>query len=310
MELIRIIESDGNRVVSARDLHKFLRSGREFTTWIKKRIEDYDFKEDVDYTKTSVTLSQGGRLKEYAITVDMAKELAMIEGNEQGRKARKYFIEVEKKFKQNIIDSKPLSQLELMKNSIEILIKQDQRLNRLEQKFETLEKETKPKTDFYDKVLSSNELLAISQIASELGLKGQMLNQDLKARGILYKQGKIWYLTKNYLNHDLARYATFIDASGESRSHLKWTQKGREFILNLFKEGIDPYKNLETKEIKISVNISANSTESESYYGLAVCPNCGANFKKNTHNHKWCKELCRLEYYEKKTGKDLSRFKK
>lgn len=113
--------------VDGRDLHGFLEVGRFFPNWIKGRIEDYGFQEDVDFAtysainhrnqedgfianfgnKSEEVFSEmgknpdiGGRpYTEYSLTLDMAKELCMIERNEKCRQARKYFIECEKRLK-------------------------------------------------------------------------------------------------------------------------------------------------------------------------------------------------------------------
>ena len=98
---------------NARDLHKFLNVGRDFNTWVKDRIKQYGFIKNQDFVlvrqnggaKHKTTAPQNGGAKtgrgghnkiDYHITLDMAKELAMIENNEQGRKVRRYFIQMEK----------------------------------------------------------------------------------------------------------------------------------------------------------------------------------------------------------------------
>ncbi|EJU34700.1 antA/AntB antirepressor family protein [Capnocytophaga sp. CM59] len=98
-ELIKITERDGQRAVSARELHQFLEVGRDFSNWIKGRIEEYGFIENQDYEVFAQIgeNSNGGRpSKEYALTLDMAKELSMVEKTEKGKQARRYFIEMEK----------------------------------------------------------------------------------------------------------------------------------------------------------------------------------------------------------------------
>lgn len=93
----------GCQIVSGRELHECLEIGRDFTTWIKERIEKYQFEENVDFTVVSIAPQNGGAKRggqnkiDYIILLDMAKEISMIENNEQGRKARKYFIECERK---------------------------------------------------------------------------------------------------------------------------------------------------------------------------------------------------------------------
>lgn len=99
-ELIKISENNGNKVVSARELHAFLESKREFATWIKQRIEKYGLIENEDFEVFDefVKNPDGGRpLKEYALKIDTAKELAMVEANDKGKQARRYFIAIEKK---------------------------------------------------------------------------------------------------------------------------------------------------------------------------------------------------------------------
>lgn len=98
-EIIKITEHNGKRAVNARELHQFLESKYQFANWIQERITKYGFVENQDYEvfKENLKNSKGGRPQtEYALSVDMAKELSMVENNEKGRLARKYFIECEK----------------------------------------------------------------------------------------------------------------------------------------------------------------------------------------------------------------------
>jgi anti-repressor protein len=99
-ELIKITEQDGRQAVSARELHQFLDSKQEFANWIKNRIDKYGFVEGQDFCSfdNSIKRETGATIrKEYAISIDMAKELCMIENNERGKQARRYFIACEKK---------------------------------------------------------------------------------------------------------------------------------------------------------------------------------------------------------------------
>jgi len=117
-ELIKIGRSKktGNPVVSARDLHAFLGVRKDFSTWFKDRVEKYGFVEDLDFACLFFA-KNGGRIQlpkngelttkgaervyriEYAITMDCAKELAMVQNNEKGKEARLYFIQKEKEFR-------------------------------------------------------------------------------------------------------------------------------------------------------------------------------------------------------------------
>lgn len=106
------------QTVNARELHSFLQSKQDFSTWIKNRIERYGFVENQDYLlhKFMEQTPSGAKHKiDYHITLDMAKQLAMVENNDMGLQARRYFIECEKQLKQahTSIDVKK-SQMELL----------------------------------------------------------------------------------------------------------------------------------------------------------------------------------------------------
>lgn len=88
------------QMVKARDLHDFLQIGRDFTNWIKSRVARYGFVDGQDFEvfANSGENPNGGRPStDYHLTLDTAKELAMVENNDQGRAARRYFIEVERR---------------------------------------------------------------------------------------------------------------------------------------------------------------------------------------------------------------------
>ena len=94
------IGGESVQTVDARTLHAFLGVGRDFTSWIKARISQYGFSEGDDYllTKTGEQLPSGTKYRtDYQITVDMAKELAMVERTPKGREVRRYFIECERR---------------------------------------------------------------------------------------------------------------------------------------------------------------------------------------------------------------------
>lgn len=96
------LDGDKQPLVNARDLHDFLGVGRDFSNWIKSRISEYQFTANLDYVEFTPKLAKtsffGGRPKtEYHISLDMAKELAMVERNAKGRQARRYFIAMEKR---------------------------------------------------------------------------------------------------------------------------------------------------------------------------------------------------------------------
>ena len=84
------------QTVDARNLHVFLEVGDHFRNWVKGRIEQYGFIENQDFVSFAEKSAKGRPSREYHLTLDMAKELAMVERNEKGRKARQYFIQCER----------------------------------------------------------------------------------------------------------------------------------------------------------------------------------------------------------------------
>ncbi|HGJ5884505.1 antA/AntB antirepressor family protein [Arsenophonus sp.] len=95
------INGELSQTVNARDLHAFLESKQKFADWIKDRIQQYGFIESQDFIVILGKTPNGGRpAKEYHISLDMAKELSMVERNEKGKQARQYFIECERRILQ------------------------------------------------------------------------------------------------------------------------------------------------------------------------------------------------------------------
>ncbi|HAM8548712.1 TPA: phage antirepressor Ant [Escherichia coli] len=96
------IANETTLLVNARDLHTFLDVGKRFASWIVERIAEYGFVENQDFMIISQVREKIGRgrpAKDYHLTLDTAKELAMVERNEKGRQIRRYFIECEKKLR-------------------------------------------------------------------------------------------------------------------------------------------------------------------------------------------------------------------
>ncbi|MCW8311443.1 phage antirepressor KilAC domain-containing protein [Sphingobacterium sp. InxBP1] len=97
----------------------------------------------------------------------------------------------------------------------------------------------RPKELYYDDVLSSSSLITTNQIAQELGVSAKRLNQWLKDRKVIYKQGDKWLLTSNHRGKGYEDTFTFkyFNSKQEpmTRIEMRWTEKGREFIHSLFK---------------------------------------------------------------------------
>ena len=131
--IIPIYENDTKeKLINARELHKKLNNKRQFANWIKQRIDKYKFLENQDFVKLNNFVMVGNLKRpqiDYYLTIDMAKELCMVENNETGRKIRRYFIEVEKRYREiintptNIFDFMrlALNQIELNSKNIENL---------------------------------------------------------------------------------------------------------------------------------------------------------------------------------------------
>ncbi|SEC24791.1 Phage anti-repressor protein [Pseudomonas saponiphila] len=94
------IHGEQAQLVDARELHRFLEVDTHFKDWIARRIAEYGFQEGEDFCSTLSKSTGGRRSREYRITLDMGKELAMVERNEKGKQARRYFIECEKRLSQ------------------------------------------------------------------------------------------------------------------------------------------------------------------------------------------------------------------
>ncbi|MHA3463107.1 antA/AntB antirepressor family protein [Yersinia enterocolitica] len=112
------ISNETTLLCNARDLHAFLGIGKRFASWITERISEYEFVENQDYMIASQIREAKGRgghnRKDYHLTLDTAKELAMVERNEKGRQIRRYFIECEKRLHQRKpLQTNPVSQSEI-----------------------------------------------------------------------------------------------------------------------------------------------------------------------------------------------------
>lgn len=101
-ELVPVYEtSTGEKVVYGSELHKVLEVKSRYREWINRRFSDIDAIENEDYEAAEISAPSGQAKKEYIIKLDTAKEMAMLERNEKGKQVRRYFIQIEKKYKAN-----------------------------------------------------------------------------------------------------------------------------------------------------------------------------------------------------------------
>lgn len=146
-EIIKITKDEnGNSVVSGRDLHEFLEVNEKYTQWFN-RMMGYGFTENVDFISFSEkTEKLGGRPKiDHALTLDMAKEISMIQRTEKGKQARRYFIEVEKAFKEQYrLPQTPEEKLAL---TMEVTTRINKRLGKVEEKIIEIENKQEINSD-------------------------------------------------------------------------------------------------------------------------------------------------------------------
>lgn len=102
MELIKVSESNGKNVVSARELHQFLENNDNVNTWFKRQAERAMLIENEDYTSVAFLQPSGQTAIDYAISINSAKEIAMLNGGDKGKQARQYFIECEKQLQKSL----------------------------------------------------------------------------------------------------------------------------------------------------------------------------------------------------------------
>ena len=100
-ELIPVYETDkGEKVVYGTELYQVLEVKSRFNDWIRNRLDDCDAMENRDYQTLTKNLVGGGKQREYIIKLNTAKEMAMLERNAKGKQVRRYFIDVEERYKE------------------------------------------------------------------------------------------------------------------------------------------------------------------------------------------------------------------
>ena len=230
-----------NQIVSAKELHTFLGTETDFSHWIKRMLE-YWFADGVDFT-TFLTESTGGRpVKDYALTIETAKEIAMIQRTEIGKKVREYFIECERQLKIKKISDRILTPDVLINLATQLKgeMARNEELTEQLQMSESVIKAQAPKVKYVDEVLAVPNTWTTTTIAKELGMTAQHLNKILCDLKIQFPHEKHYVLYAKYQNKDFTRTrtATFIDGSGVTRSSLlmSWTEKGRMFIHQTIQE--------------------------------------------------------------------------
>ena len=207
---------NGNAVetVSARELHEFLESKQDFSTWIKNRIEKYEFVENQDYIMLHKKMeANNATLIEYYITLDMAKELAMVERTEKGKQARQYFIECERKLRETQAKLAPKTYVEALRTLAD-------EVEAHEQTKQTLAI-AEPKAQYFDKLVERNLLTNFTTTAKEFGIKRKDLIDYLLDNGYIYRDQR----------GNLLPYATHVPHLFEVKEYSKDAHSGVQTLV-------------------------------------------------------------------------------
>ena len=191
-ELIRI---DNDNKVSGRELHDFLDVNEKFTDWMKRMME-YGFSDGIDFDSFSVKSDKpsGGRPSvDYSMTIDMAKEICMIQRTDKGKQARQYFIECEKRLKAVNVphDSYMIS------DPVERALKWAEEEKVRQEQVKQLE-EQHPKVLFADSVSVSKTEILVGELAKLIKQNGVDIGQKrlfdwMREKGYLIKRkGTDW----------------------------------------------------------------------------------------------------------------------
>ena len=241
-ELIKVNYEAGEPTVNARDLHEGLGIETPFKKWIDRMCE-YGFEANKDFW-TKMSESNGGRpATEYDITVDMAKQICMLQRTEKGKQYRQYFLDLEKAW--NTPEQVMARALRIANATVDSLKERCKFLGGqvIEQQkvIEVLE----PKASYYDLVLQSPNLIPTTIIAKDYGMSAKKFNTMLNNMHIQFKLNGNWVLYQEYAGNGYTKYRTHVyeDSSGaeHTKEHLYWTQKGRLFLYDSLKQvGILP----------------------------------------------------------------------
>jgi len=190
----------------------------------KNFIENEDF----------ITIAQngnGGRFTETAYKLSISCLEYFI-----ARKIRPVFDVYRQVFHKAV--EKPLSQIDIIIQSAQMIKGQEQRICVVESKVKEIEADLLPEARYTRDVLKSADVLTTTQVAKELGMSAQTLNKILKRLRVQYKQGGQWLLYASYQNKGLTKTHTFTDEiNGQARTwhSTVWTEKGRKFIHDILK---------------------------------------------------------------------------
>ena len=225
-ELIRINYDSERPTVNGRDLHEALQVKTAYKDWFPRMCE-YGFVEGRDFC-SFLSESSGGRpAVNHQLTIDMAKQLCMIQRTDIGRKAW------------NSPEAIMARALQFANQQLALLSQQNMALTETVAIQNQQITEMKPKVSYYDVVLNCKDLISTSAIAKDYGKSAIWMNRYLHEKGVQFKQGDIWLLYQRYAQegYTSTKTHTYPGTNGETHTkvHTYWTQKGRLFIYELMK---------------------------------------------------------------------------
>ena len=224
-ELIKLneqtINNESVQTVNARELHAFLEVSSRYNDWIRNRISSYEFQENIDYvclTKTLVTQTEEGRegastQKEHFITLDMAKELAMVERNDKGKQARQYFIECERKLREHQVKLAPKTYVEALR----ALADEVEAHNKTQEQLAI----AAPKSEYFDKLVERNLLTNFTITAKEFGIKRKDLIDYLLTNKYVYRDA----------HGNIVAYAAHVPTLFEIKEFAKEKHAGTQTLI-------------------------------------------------------------------------------
>ncbi|EAI3116713.1 phage antirepressor Ant [Campylobacter coli] len=195
---------------NAREIFQFLNSEQEYSNWIKNRISHYNFIENQDYI-IELVYTKGRPRKEYYVTLDMAKELCMVENNEKGRQARRYFIECEKRLKN--LEQEKMQKL-AFHQSLGYKSQLKQQKEHYENKIKALKYDLEHKKELsFKRKLSKEELLELRKILArdygilcikewEMSLVAEKIGKDTVFEAVVKKLEKELDYWQNYEEYE------------------------------------------------------------------------------------------------------------
>jgi len=239
-ELIPINYDSNRPTVSARELHRFLEVGEQFSHWFD-RMKGYGFTQSIDYEVLAENdyNPKGGRpATDYQLTIDMAKELCMIQRTEKGKQARQYFIQVEKSWN---------SPEQVMARALKMADAQMASLKGKNKQLTEKVEQDKPKVLFADAVTTAKSSILVGELAKLIRQNGYPIGQKrlfqwLRANGYLNTKGEEYNTPSQYsMERGLMEIKKSTvnnpDGSVFVTKTPKVTGKGQQYFINKLLKG-------------------------------------------------------------------------